>query len=85
LTKTVPSWTSSSSPGATPKPAKTTRFFRQLLKGLRYVPRVVVTGKLRSYGAAHSMVMPSVEHRSSKYLNTRAENSHQPTGSENAR
>ena len=25
------------------------------------------------------MVMPSVEHRQSKYLNKRAENSHQPT------
>ena len=56
-----------------------TRFFRQLLKGLRYVPRVVVTDKLRSYGAAHRVVMPSVEHRKSKYLNNRAENSHQPT------
>jgi putative transposase len=55
------------------------RFFRRLLKGLRYVPRVVVTDKLRSYGAAHRMMMPSVEHRSSKYLNNRAENSHQPT------
>ena len=55
------------------------RFFRRLLKGLRYVPRVVVTDKLRSYGAAHRVVMPSVTHRSSKYLNNRAENSHQPT------
>ncbi|MFE2094317.1 IS6 family transposase [Streptomyces sp. NPDC059460] len=55
------------------------RFLRKLLKGLEYVPRVVVTDKLRSYGAAHREVMPSVEHRSSKYLNNRAENSHQPT------
>jgi putative transposase len=54
------------------------KFFRRLLKGLRYVPRVVVTDKLASYGAAHRVVMPSVEHRSSKYLNNRAENSHQP-------
>ena len=29
------------------------RFFRKLLKGLRYVPRVLVTDKLASYGAAH--------------------------------
>ena len=43
------------------------------------MPRVVVTDKLASYGAAHRVVMPSVEHRSSKYLNNRAENSHQPT------
>jgi putative transposase len=26
------------------------RFFRRLLKGLQYVPRVVVTDKLWSYG-----------------------------------
>lgn len=43
------------------------------------MPRVVVTDKLRSYGAAHREVMPCVEHRQSKYLNNRAENSHQPT------
>jgi putative transposase len=55
------------------------RFFRKLLKGLRYVPRVVVTDKLRSYGAALRQLMPSVEHRQSRYLNNRAENSHQPT------
>ncbi|WP_406729111.1 IS6 family transposase [Streptomyces sp. GD-15H] len=55
------------------------RFFRRLLKGLEYVPRVVVTDRLRSYGAAHRQVMPGVEHRSSRYLNNRAENSHQPT------
>jgi putative transposase len=28
------------------------RFFRKLLKGHRYVPRNIVTDKLRSYGAA---------------------------------
>jgi putative transposase len=55
------------------------RFFRRLLKEYEYVPRVIVTDKLRSYGAAHRQVMPSVEHRSSKYLNNRSENSHQPT------
>ncbi|GAB3171031.1 IS6 family transposase [Streptomyces incanus] len=55
------------------------RFFRTLLKKTRSVPRVVVTDKLRSYGAAHREVMPSVEHRSHKGLNNRAENSHQPT------
>jgi putative transposase len=56
-----------------------TRFFRKLLKGLRYVPRVLVTDKLASYGVAHRRLIPSVEHRRSKYLNNRAENSHQPT------
>ncbi len=55
------------------------RFFRRLLMETGSVPRVVVTDKLRSYGAAHREVMPCVEHRQSKYLNNRAENSHQPT------
>ncbi|MET8331177.1 IS6 family transposase [Streptomyces sp. NPDC005181] len=55
------------------------RFFRRLLKETGSVPRVVVTDKLRSYGAALREVMPSVEHRSHKGLNNRAENSHQPT------
>ena len=55
------------------------RFFRKLLKGLRYVPRVLVTDKLASYGVAHRQLMPSVAHRQSRYLNNRAENSHQPT------
>ena len=55
------------------------KFFRKLLKGLRYVPRVLVTDKLASYGPAYRVVMPSVQHRQSKYLNNRAENSHQPT------
>ncbi|MFG2409787.1 IS6 family transposase [Streptomyces brevispora] len=55
------------------------RFFRRLLKTTATVPRVIVTDKLRSYGAAHREVLPSVEHRSHKGLNNRAENSHQPT------
>jgi putative transposase len=56
-----------------------TRFFRKLFKGLRYVPRVLVTDKLASYPVAHRRLMPGVEHRRSKYLNNRAKNSHQPT------
>ena len=55
------------------------RFFVKLLKGLQYVPRVLVTDKLASYGAAARRLMASVTHRQSKYLNNRAENSHQPT------
>ncbi|MET7782245.1 IS6 family transposase [Streptomyces sp. NPDC005388] len=55
------------------------RFFRRLMKKTGTVPRVVVTDKLRSYGAAHREVMPSVEHRSHKGLNNQAENSHQLT------
>src|SRR3954470_19553449 len=55
------------------------RFFRKLLKGLRYVPRVIVTDKLKSYAAAKRKILPSVEHRQSRHLNNRAEVSHQPT------
>jgi len=55
------------------------KFFRKLLKGLTYVPRVIVTDKLKSYGAAKRELLPNVEHRQHRYLNNRAENSHQPT------
>jgi putative transposase len=55
------------------------RFFRKLLKGLCYVPRVIVTDKLGSYGAAKREILPSVEQRQSRYLNNRCEVSHQPT------
>ena len=55
------------------------RFFRKLLKGLQYVPRVIISDKLRSYSAAKAEVMPGVEHRQHKGLNNRAENSRQPT------
>ena len=55
------------------------RFFRKLLKGLTYVPRVIITDKLKSYGAALREILPSVEHRQHRSLNNRAENSHQPT------
>jgi putative transposase len=55
------------------------RLLRKLLKKQRRSPRVLITDKLASYGAAKSEVMPSVEHRKHKGLNTRAENSHQPT------
>ena len=55
------------------------RFFRKLLKGHGGEPRRLVTDKLRSYGAAHRTVMPSVLHDTSRYANNRAEVSHQPT------
>src|SRR5262245_16815293 len=55
------------------------KFFRKLLKGLRYVPRVLITDKLGSYGAAKREVLPSIELRHHRYLNNRPENSHQPT------
>jgi putative transposase len=55
------------------------RFFQKLLKGLEYMPRVIVTDRLRSYAAAKREILPGVEHRQSRYLNNRAEVSHQPT------
>src|SRR5258707_10677990 len=42
------------------------RFFRKLLKGLHSVPRVIITDKLRSYGAAKREILPGVEHRQHK-------------------
>ena len=56
-----------------------TRFFRTLLKDQGRVPRRVITDKLRSYAAAHRLVMPSVAHSTRQYENNRAEVSHQPT------
>ena len=58
---------------------KAAKFFRKLLKGLQYVPRVIITDKLKSYGAAKREILPGVEHRRSRYLNNRCENSHRPT------
>jgi putative transposase len=55
------------------------KFFRKLLKGLKYVPRVMVTDKLKSYEAAKREIIPSVEHRQHRYLNNCAENSHRST------
>ncbi len=55
------------------------RFFRRLLAGLKYKPRRIVTDGLRSYGVAQREVLPEVRHRTSRYLNNRAENSHRPT------
>jgi len=54
------------------------KFFRKPLKGLTYVPRVIVTDKLKSYGATKREILPGVEHRPHRSLNNRAENSYQP-------
>ena len=35
------------------------KFFRKLLKGLQYVPRVIITDKLKSYGAAKRELCPA--------------------------
>src|SRR5213594_4570145 len=42
------------------------------------MPRVIITDKLKSYGAAKREILPGVEHRQSRYLNNRCENSHRP-------
>ncbi len=55
------------------------RLLRKPLKRQSRLPRVMITDKLASCGAAKRRVMPSVEHRKHKGLNNRAENSHQPT------
>ena len=55
------------------------RFFRRLLKGLQYEPRAIGTDKLPSYEVAKRELLPNAEHRQSRYLNNRAENSHRPT------
>ena len=54
------------------------RFFFKLFKkwGL---PRVIITDKLRSYGAALSKLAPGIDHRQHKGLNNRAEASHRHT------
>lgn len=54
------------------------RFFRKLFKAWGQ-PRVIVTDKLRSYGAAKADLAPGIEHRQHKGLNNRAEASHRHT------
>jgi putative transposase len=55
------------------------RLMKRLLKSAIIPPRVMITDKLRSYGAARAKMGLQVEHRQHKGLNNRAENSHQPT------
>ena len=55
------------------------RLLRKLLKRQRRPPRVLITDKLASYGAAEKEITPGVEHRQHKGLNNRAMNSYQPT------
>ena len=55
------------------------RFLRKLLKGQESKPWRLVTDKLRSYGAAHRRIMPSVTHDTRPYTNNRTEVSHQAT------
>jgi len=57
------------------------KFFRTLLRGLAYVPRVIIADKLKSYGTAKQEILPGVEHRQQRYLNTARKILTSPPGS----
>lgn len=54
------------------------RLLVKLLKRFGFVPKRIVTDKLRSYGAAKREIAPGLNRWSHKGLNNRAENSHLP-------
>jgi putative transposase len=54
------------------------RLLKRLLKKQGCPPRRLITDKLGSYAATRCKIMPTVEHRSHKGLNNRAENSYLP-------
>lgn len=62
-----------------PQQESSEAMLKKLLKGLCYVPYVLITDELKSYAPAKGEVMPGVEHRQSRYLNNRWEFSHRPT------
>ena len=55
------------------------KLMRKLMKKQGFAPAVVVTDKLRSYGAAFRAIGLSARHEQGRRRNNRAENSHQPT------
>jgi transposase-like protein len=59
--------------------AAAVKLLRKLLKKQGFAPDVLVTDKLRSYGAAKSEIGLSARHDQGLRKNNRAENSHQPT------
>ena len=59
--------------------AAAVKLLRKLLKKQGFTPDVLVTDKLRSYGAARSEIGLSARHEQGLRKNNRAENSHQPT------
>src|SRR6201986_4590856 len=69
LIRTAPCSTSSCRAGATPKRPSGSSASCSMSRECR----------LKSYAAAKREIMPGVEHRQSRYLNNRAEVSHQPT------
>ena len=65
-----------------PEPAQRSRghaVLSQAAEGLAVCSAGDLTDKLKSYAAAKREILPRVEHRQSRYLNNRAEVSHQPT------
>ena len=54
------------------------RLLIKLMKRWGFVPKRIITDKLRSYGAAKREVALGLDHWSHKGLNNRAENSHLP-------
>src|ERR1700761_4754616 len=59
--------------------AAAVKLMRKLLKKQGFAPDVLVTDKLRSYGAARSEIGLSARHEQGLRKNNRAEKSHQPT------
>src|SRR5207245_7026420 len=55
------------------------KLMRKLLKKQGFAPDMLVTDKLRSYGAAKAELGLSARHEQGLRKNNRAENSHQPT------
>ena len=58
--------------------ASAVKLMRKLLKKQGFAPEVLVTDKLRSYGAAKSEIGLSARHERGLRKNNRAENSHLP-------
>jgi len=67
-------WFGTAATGAPPN-----GLLRKLIRKQARAPRVLVTDKLGSYGAARAGMNMNFEHRQHKGLNNRAKNSHQPT------
>ena len=58
--------------------AAAVKLMRKLIKKQGFAPTVLVTDKLRSYGAAKAQIGLTAHHEQSLRKNNRAENSHQP-------
>src|SRR6202158_1935646 len=58
--------------------AAAVKLMRKLIKKQGFAPEVLVTDKLRSYGAAKTEIGLSARHEQGLRMNNRAENSHQP-------